>query len=48
MNKETLLNLYKKIFLIRQSEERICTDYDTDEMKTPVHLHVGAEGICKR
>lgn len=44
-DKNTLLNLYRKIFLIRKCEERICAEYDTDAMKTPVHLCIGAEAI---
>lgn len=46
MNKETLIELYKKIFLIRRCEERICAEYATDAMKTPVHLCIGAEAIA--
>ena len=31
--------------LIRRSEELICENYYDDEMKTPVHLSIGEEGI---
>ena len=40
-----LLSLYRKLLLIRLCEERIRQDYFQDEMKTPVHLSIGAEGI---
>ena len=38
-------SLYKKIALIRHAEERIQTEYFKDDMKTPVHLSIGAEAI---
>jgi len=38
--------LYKKIYLIRESEEKIREHYMEDEMKTPVHLSVGEEAIA--
>ncbi len=43
--KELSIELYKKVFLIRTAEEKICEHYMEDEMKTPVHLSVGQEAI---
>jgi len=43
---KTNLELYKKLFLIRRSEEKIIEHYMEDEMKTPVHLSVGEEAIA--
>jgi acetoin:2,6-dichlorophenolindophenol oxidoreductase subunit alpha len=45
VSKKVALELYEHIFRIRKCEERIRADYANDEMKTPVHLHIGAEGI---
>ncbi|MBI2988547.1 MAG: thiamine pyrophosphate-dependent dehydrogenase E1 component subunit alpha [Deltaproteobacteria bacterium] len=45
MKKEEALSLYRKLVLIRQAEEKIRQEYLKDEMKTPVHLGIGAEGI---
>ena len=48
--KELNLELYKKLYLIRRSEEKIIDHYKEDEMKTPMHMSMGAEaieaGIC--
>lgn len=41
----TALKIYRRIYLIRRCEERIRIEYPKDEMKTPVHLHIGAEAI---
>jgi len=46
MDKKLNLELYKKVYLIRKSEETIIRDYMEDEMKTPVHLSVGEEAIA--
>ncbi|MBI2599779.1 thiamine pyrophosphate-dependent dehydrogenase E1 component subunit alpha [Candidatus Daviesbacteria bacterium] len=47
MNKKKLvLNLYKKAYLIRAAEELIIKHYDSNEMKTPMHMSMGEEGIC--
>lgn len=47
---ELNLELYRKLYLIRRSEEKIREHYFEDEMKTPVHLSIGKEaievGIC--
>lgn len=40
------LSLYRKMFLIRSSEEAIRQKYHEDEMKTPVHLAIGEEAIA--
>jgi len=47
MDKKKLnLDLYKNLYLIRKSEEKIRKYYMEDEMKTPVHLSVGQEAIA--
>src|SRR3989344_4605263 len=43
--KQLLLSLYKKAYLIRTAEELIVKHYDTNEMKTPMHMSMGEEGI---
>jgi TPP-dependent pyruvate/acetoin dehydrogenase alpha subunit len=52
MNRTELnVELYKKVYLIRKTEEKIREHYMEDEMKTPVHLSIGEEaiaaGICQ-
>ena len=42
LNKE----LYKKMYLIRKSEEQIKEHYLEDDMKTPMHMSTGAEAIA--
>ena len=39
------LEIYRKLTLIRQSQEAIIREYYNDEIKTPVHLGIGLEGI---
>lgn len=43
--------LYKKLYLIRRTEERIRDMYLDDEMKTPMHMSMGGEaisvGVCE-
>lgn len=39
------LSLYRKLLLVRQAEEAIRMHYDSDDMKTPVHLGIGGEAI---
>lgn len=46
MNQSELLDLYQKIYLIRKCEQTICDLYSHDQMKTPVHLSIGAEAIA--
>lgn len=40
-----LNNLYKNLLLIRKVEEKIVEIYDTDKIKSPVHLSIGQEYI---
>lgn len=53
LNKISELNLkfYKKLYLIRRCEEKIIAHYSEDQMKTPMHMSMGAEaiavGICQ-
>ncbi|MFA5349837.1 MAG: thiamine pyrophosphate-dependent dehydrogenase E1 component subunit alpha [Candidatus Omnitrophota bacterium] len=44
--KELNLGLYKKLYLIRKCEEKIQEYYPEDEMKTPMHMSMGAEAIA--
>lgn len=52
-NKRLELNieLFKKIFLMRKSEEKIIEYYDSNVMKTPMHMSMGEEsivaGVCQ-
>lgn len=39
------LELYKKLYLIRSSEEAIVKNYHEDDMKTPMHMSMGEEAI---
>lgn len=39
------LELYKKMLSIRLCERRIQTEWHTDDMKTPVHMSIGQEGL---
>lgn len=43
---ETQKDLYKTMYLIRHSEEKIIEYYFEDEMKTPMHMSVGEEAIA--
>lgn len=40
------LELYQSLYLIRAAEEAIRREYPKDEMKTPMHLAIGAEAIA--
>ncbi len=42
---ELNLELYRKLYLIRRAEEKIQEHYSEDEMKTPMHMSMGAEAI---
>ena len=44
--KEINLEFYKKLYLIRRSEEKIIEHYLENEMKTPMHMSMGAEAIA--
>lgn len=46
MRKDLNIELYKKMYLIRRSEEKICELYPEDEMKTPMHMSMGEEAIA--
>lgn len=39
------LEIYRKLSLVRQCQEVIIKEYPKDEIKTPVHLGIGLEGI---
>lgn len=43
---QILKQLYKKTFLIRAAEQIIVDNYSDDEMKTPMHMSMGAEAIA--
>jgi len=43
---ELNVELYKKVYLIRKTEEKICEHYYEDEMKTPMHMSMGGEAIA--
>jgi len=43
---DVALMRYARLLLIRRAEERIRLEYPRDEMKTPVHLGIGAEAIA--
>lgn len=40
-----LLEIYRKLYLIRKSEELIIKHYKENEMKTPMHMSMGEEAI---
>lgn len=40
------IELYKKVYLIRKTEEAIRQHYFEDEMKTPMHMSLGEEAIA--
>lgn len=46
ISKDTRIELYRKVFQIRTCEETIRKEYHKNEMKTPVHLCNGSEGIA--
>ena len=45
LNRETLLHLYHTMLRIRRFEERIVDLYPRQEIRTPVHLCIGQEGV---
>lgn len=45
-NSEFIARLYRSLFLIRKTEERIADVYSTDVIKSPVHLSIGQEAIA--
>jgi TPP-dependent pyruvate/acetoin dehydrogenase alpha subunit len=40
------LRFYRKLYLIRRCEEEIVAHYSEDQMKTPMHMSMGAEAIA--
>ena len=49
MKQKIYLDLYKKMFLIREVEEQIAKKYHEQKMRCPVHLSTGqaaAVGVC--
>lgn len=46
MNSTELEALYTRALLVRLSEKQIMKEYFQDDMKTPVHLGIGAEAIA--
>ena len=50
-NKKILIELFKSVYRIRKTEEKISDYYKKQEMRCPVHLSIGQEavatGVCK-
>ncbi|MFH1131448.1 MAG: thiamine pyrophosphate-dependent dehydrogenase E1 component subunit alpha [Pseudomonadota bacterium] len=46
VEKQTLVELFRKMLLIRCFEEKIVEVYGAQDMKTPVHLCIGQEAIA--
>ncbi len=46
INRDLLSSLYETMFLIRSVDERICTEYDSRNIRGPVHLSIGEEAIA--
>lgn len=46
MFKNLNIELYKKMYLIRTAEQRICDKYSENGMKTPMHMSMGEEAIA--
>ncbi len=44
-SRETLLGLYRAMMRMRLAEEKVAELYPQQEMRCPVHLHVGQEGV---
>lgn len=45
MKQDELENIFKKTYLIRACENALIAEYHKDEIKTPLHLSIGAELI---
>ena len=45
LNKSNTLEIHKKIFLIRETEEKIAQEYGNQKMRCPVHLSIGQEVV---
>ena len=46
LNTEDIERLFRSLYLIRRSEERIADIYPTDKIKSPVHLSIGQEAVA--
>lgn len=46
LDNNLLEKVYRKVLLARMCEQQIMSEYFNDEMKTPVHLGIGAEAIA--
>ena len=46
MKKFNIKKAYYLFYLIRKSEEKIIELYDSDKIKSPVHLSIGQEAIA--
>jgi len=46
MKKNLKTELYRKLYLIRSSEENVIRHYPQDQMKTPMHMSMGEEAIA--
>jgi pyruvate dehydrogenase E1 component alpha subunit len=46
MKKKDILQIYNKMSLIRLYDEKIIEEYPKKEIRCPVHLSIGQEGIC--
>jgi acetoin:2,6-dichlorophenolindophenol oxidoreductase subunit alpha len=50
MSTKDSLELYRKLVLVRKSQEALIAEYPFDEIKTPVHMSMGQEalavGVC--
>ena len=45
ISKKEILNIYEKMQLIRLYDEKIIKEYNKQDMRCPVHLSIGQEGI---
>ena len=45
-NPEDIERLFRSLYLIRRSEERIADIYPTDKIKSPFHLSIGQEAVA--
>ena len=45
MNKKIIIEIFKKIYLIRAVEEMIAQKYHEGKMRCPVHLSIGQEAV---
>ena len=45
LNKKAALEIHKKIFLIRGTEEKIAKEYSNQKMRCPIHLSIGQEAV---